>query len=120
MAHERVDEEAVYKCVGRPQPSLVKEILDILLSDSVEMAYDKLNTIRSEHFFALADILDDTVALVAGMEMVPKAASMLMDRMARIETHLATGCSEKIQTLAMISAFVTARDMMFTGDTMEE
>jgi hypothetical protein len=40
MAHAKVDEEAVYKCVGRPQPALVKQILDILLSDSVESAYD--------------------------------------------------------------------------------
>jgi len=119
MAHAQVDEEAVYKCVGRPQPALVKEILNILLSDSVESAYDKMNTIRSEHFFALADILDDLVALVVGMEMSPKAAAMLMERMARIETHLAAGCSEKIQTLGLISAFVNARDMLFGGDETE-
>jgi len=78
-----------------------------------------MNTIRSEHFFALADILDDLVALVVGMEMAPKPASMLIEKIARIETHLAAGCSEKIQTLGLISAFVNARDMLFTGDETE-
>jgi len=56
MAHEKVDEEAVYKCVGRPQPALVKEILNILLSETVEAAYDS-ESISTPSLYELSNLI---------------------------------------------------------------
>ncbi len=64
----------------------------------------------------MADVLDDLLDAVMKVEMSQKAVALLMDRMAGIEANLAAGCSEKIQVLALISAFIQARGLMFGDD----
>ena len=137
MSSKSVNEEVVYKCVGQPQPIIIKEIFHTLLDKQLREAYIgnvqlltlithacqtgtmiwkviycsiELSNVRLNHGLALADILEDLLNLVLTLDMPPEPSTILLDRMAIIESRLAVGCSEKIQSLALISAFIEARE----------
>jgi len=110
MSTDRVTEEAVYKCVGQPQPAVIKEIFHILLDKPLRDAYTEICNARLTHGLALSDILEELLDLVSPLDLPAEPAAIILDKMAKIESRLAVGCSEKIQTMALISAFIEARE----------
>ncbi|KAI1723839.1 ATPase family associated with various cellular activities (AAA) domain-containing protein [Ditylenchus destructor] len=113
LAFEEVNEETVYQCVGQAPPSVIKNILQILLDESFEKACEKLNELSLQHGIALADTLDEILELILGLDMPQNVAALLMDRIAQIEHRLSSGCSEKIQWLSLISAFTDSKVVLF-------
>uniref|UniRef100_A0A915E2N0 AAA+ ATPase domain-containing protein n=1 Tax=Ditylenchus dipsaci TaxID=166011 RepID=A0A915E2N0_9BILA len=85
----------------------------IQFTSAFETAYEKLNEQCQQHGIALADILDELLELITGIDMPQNVASLLMDKISQIETRLASGCSEKIQLLALISAFTDSKELLF-------
>ena len=108
-----IDEGAVYRCVGYPHPSVVNDIFRLLLNNRIEVAAKKLSKIRIDNGIALADILDGLLDLVKEVDFPNKVLELLFHRLALIEQRLAIGCSEKMQSLALISAFIQARELAF-------
>lgn len=49
------------------------------------------------------------------MDFPQESAAIIYDKIARIEARLAAGCSEKIQTLALVATFIQARDTVFNS-----
>ncbi|CAG9534700.1 unnamed protein product [Cercopithifilaria johnstoni] len=109
MAFKTVDERNVYQCVGYPLPTDVEKIVRILLNDSIEDAYTKIEEIRSERAFALSDILNSMHDFIFRLIIPPELLSRLMISMADIEYHLSQGCSDRLQLGALIGAFIRAR-----------
>lgn len=62
---------------------------------------------------ALADILDDFLDLLIQIDMPKNVCAYLLDMLAQIESRLASGSSEKIQLLAIISAFTHSKALLF-------
>ena len=56
MAHGQVTLEYAYLCTGNPPPAMVESILQTLLSESLPVAYEKLQSLLLEQGFALVDI----------------------------------------------------------------
>ncbi|VDK78552.1 unnamed protein product [Litomosoides sigmodontis] len=109
MAFKTVDERSVYQCVGYPLPNDVDKIVRILLNDSIEDAYTKIEEIRSERAFALSDILNSMHNFIFRLVIPPELLSRLMICMADIEYHLSQGCSDRLQLGALIGAFIGVR-----------
>uniref|UniRef100_A0A0R3RYU3 Activator 1 subunit 5 n=1 Tax=Elaeophora elaphi TaxID=1147741 RepID=A0A0R3RYU3_9BILA len=110
MAFKIVNERNVYQCVGYPLPSDVEKIVRILLNDSIEDAYTKIEEIRRERAFALSDILNSMHDFIFRLDIPSKLLSQLMICMADIEYHLSQGCSDRLQLGALIGAFINARN----------
>ncbi|KAI3415949.1 hypothetical protein GPALN_005510 [Globodera pallida] len=112
-APAEIDEDSVYKCVGYPHPNVVKDIFRVLLDNSIEITYKKLSNLRLSHGVALADLLEELIELLRPLDLPDEVFCLLCDRLAHIEQRLAVGCSEKLQSLALISAFFEARKLAF-------
>jgi len=58
------------------------------------------------------------------MDLPNDVLALLYDKMSQIEQRLAIGCSEKLQSYALISAFFQARELAFekpsTATTSQE
>ncbi|VIO90953.1 conserved hypothetical protein [Brugia malayi] len=110
MAFKTVDEPNVYRCVGYPLPTDVEKIVKILLNDSIEDAYTKIEEIRTERAFALSDILNSMHEFIFRLVVPPELLSRLLICMADIEYHLSQGCSDRLQLGALIGAFINTRN----------
>lgn len=65
----------------------------------------------------MADIFDEFLELMLLIDLPKGVCAYLMSNLAEIETRLASGCSEKTQLLALISAFTNSKNILF--DTFE-
>lgn len=72
-----------------------------------------MSEICLQHGIAIADILDEFLQMIISIDMPQNVAALLMDKLAAIENRLASGCSEKIQLLSLISAFTKSRELLF-------
>uniref|UniRef100_A0A914M2L4 AAA+ ATPase domain-containing protein n=1 Tax=Meloidogyne incognita TaxID=6306 RepID=A0A914M2L4_MELIC len=113
LATDVINEKGVYSCVGYPRPNVVEKILRILLDSTIEVANQKLSEMRLRHSVALMDILDELTDKISKMDGTPKLLQILYDGLSAIEQRLSAGCSERIQSLALISVFIQARGMEF-------
>ncbi|MCP9258560.1 Replication factor C subunit 5 [Dirofilaria immitis] len=107
MAFKTVDERSVYQCVGYPLPADVEKIVRILLNDTMEDAYTKIEEIRNERAFALSDILNSMHDFIFRLVIPSELLSRLIICMADIEYHLSLGCSDRLQLAALIGALST-------------
>uniref|UniRef100_F1L473 Activator 1 subunit 5 n=1 Tax=Ascaris suum TaxID=6253 RepID=F1L473_ASCSU len=112
MAFPKIDEESVYLCVGQPLPSVIEDIVRILLNDSFEDAFTKIEGIRCLHAFALSDILASMQDAVYQLDIPSDVTCLLIAQMAQIEYRLARGCTDRMQLAALIAAFVEARSAL--------
>ncbi|KAM3724612.1 Replication factor C subunit [Dirofilaria immitis] len=110
MAFKTVDERSVYQCVGYPLPADVEKIVRILLNDTMEDAYTKIEEIRNERAFALSDILNSMHDFIFRLVIPSELLSRLIICMADIEYHLSLGCSDRLQLAALIGAFINTRN----------
>ncbi|VDN04772.1 unnamed protein product [Thelazia callipaeda] len=104
MAFKIVDEKTVYQCVGYPLPRDVENIVRILLNDSMENAFIKIEQIRNERLFALSDILSSIHDFVLRLDIPSQFLCRLVVAMADIEYRLSQGCSDRLQLGALIGS----------------
>ncbi|CAL1272481.1 unnamed protein product [Larinioides sclopetarius] len=113
LAFDVVNEENVYACVGHPLKSDMEKIVNWLLNDDFMPAFKNINELKILKGLALQDILTQVHLFVHRIDDLPDDVKIhLLEKMADIENHLASGTSEKIQLSALISAFQVARDMV--------
>lgn len=117
MAFKNVTEDNVYTCVGHPLKKDIENIIYWLLNDEeFKVTYEKLNKLKMNKGLALEDILTQVHLFVQRVELPPRVISQLIVKMASIEERLAQGCTEKIQTAALIAAFRIARNQVTLDD----
>jgi hypothetical protein len=78
-----------------------------------------INNIRVTHGIALSDLLEPLLDHTTPFNLKPDCAAIICDKISNIEARLANGGSEKLQTLALIAAFTTARDLAFRNENLE-
>ncbi|KAE9552288.1 hypothetical protein FO519_004505 [Halicephalobus sp. NKZ332] len=110
LAFDVVNEDAVYACVGQPQPQEIRKILRLMLDGTFETAYEGLNGMRINNGTAVTDVVDNLLDHVMQLDMDAQILCPLVDRMAKIQARLAHGSSEKSQLLALVSAFTLMRE----------
>ncbi|KAI9028653.1 P-loop containing nucleoside triphosphate hydrolase protein [Hyaloraphidium curvatum] len=110
-AYGTVGEREVYMCTGNPLPEDIQRIIEWMMGDEISLAYSRIQNLKVERGYALADILTEVHEFVHGLEMPPNCRVFVLDRMAEIEHRLNTGCTEKIQLGALIGAFSIATDL---------
>ncbi|KAI6649153.1 Replication factor C subunit 5 [Oopsacas minuta] len=110
LAHESVDQSAVYSCTGQPQPIEIEGIVSSMLNDTFCHCLNHLSQVRSDRGLALSDILTESHLLLLKIEMPDKIKAKLIGRLSDIEYATSGGGNEKLQLSGMIGAFQEARD----------
>lgn len=117
MAFKNVTEDNVYTCVGHPLKKDIDNIVYWLLNDeSFKETYLKINKLKLDKGLALEDILTQVHLFIQRIELPPRVISQLIIKMGNIEERLAQGCTEKIQTSALVAAFRFARNQVSVDD----
>ncbi|XP_014210070.1 replication factor C subunit 5 [Copidosoma floridanum] len=111
LAFGCVNEENVYACVGHPLPNDIKNIVNWLLNESYEFAYNKVQDLKTRKGLALQDILTELQGLVNKIEFPDDVLIELIIRMAEIEKRVISGCNEAVQLNALVSAFQKPREI---------
>ncbi|KAI9221513.1 replication factor C subunit 5 [Blastocladiella britannica] len=110
-AFGRLDEHAVYATTGGPLPSDVARAVEWAVNEDFTVAVQHLAALRVEKGYALQDLLSEMFLFVRRMEMSNASKLVIYDALADIEYKMAQGCSEKIQTGALIGAFKLAVEL---------
>lgn len=112
MSSEEVNESAVYNTSGAPLPGDVIAILDLLMNQSFQTAFEGITKMCSTKGYALADILSDLTFSIAGLNLNGEALACILDGMSSVEHRLAFGTDEKLQTASLVGVFVKARQSL--------
>lgn len=90
-------------CIAAPPPEAIEKIAQTLLSTrDVTSCLSTINTLKTAHGLALADIITALAETLATTEVKPEAMIRWLDGLAEIEYRLAGGGSEAIQTGAVV------------------
>lgn len=109
-AFSRVDENAVYTCVGHPLKNDIMNIVKWLLNDDFVTTYRRIQELKVEKGLALQDILTEVHTFLHRIELPSDTLIELLIKLSDIEYRLSAGTSEKLQLSALISAFHIARN----------
>lgn len=129
LAFDVVNEKNVYACVGQPNPEIIKRILKILLTETIEQAiereifsqpapviftFSEISQIQVDHAISVADILENITDHVLALKFHNENISaVLIERLSETQKRIKNGCSEGLQLNALVSAFVLAREEIF-------
>ena len=110
MAHDEVDEAAVYATTGDPEPAVIDSIFHSLLNDEFAECNGKIKGMRVARGFALVDIVSAVHLKLLELDAPDAALQQLFEKLADVEYRLSFGTSELLQTSAVVGAFSTMRD----------
>jgi replication factor C subunit 3/5 len=107
-----ITEDQVYDCTGNPSPADVHQILQWLLNESFESAFDKINQMKVDKGYALQDILTNVAKFSTRLAFDDDVSITLFKKLSDIEYRLASGANERIQSSALVGAFQVVREQV--------
>jgi len=106
-----VTERTVYLVTGKPIPSDIEHILDLLLNSPCKEAFDGITLMQTEKGLSLTDIVSMLHLLVARCSFPPQVMMFVLSKLADVEYRLSQGTSEKAQLGSLVGIFQIAADM---------
>ncbi|XP_011494721.1 PREDICTED: replication factor C subunit 5 isoform X1 [Ceratosolen solmsi marchali] len=114
LAFGCVNEVNVYSCVAHPLPIDIKNIINWLLNESYEFAYNKIQDLKTKKGLALQDILTEIQVFVNKIEFPDDILIDLIIKMAEIEKRVISGCNEAVQLNSLVATFQKPREMQIS------
>jgi len=112
MAFDEVNEDNVYTCVGHPLKSDIAHMVNWMLNESFQTAYQNITDLKTAKGLSLQDILTEVHIYVHRIDLPQKIRIHLLIKLSELENRLLLGASEKIQLGSLLSAFQITRDMV--------
>lgn len=113
LAYRDVTEDNVYTCVGHPLRSDIQFIMNCLLNENdFSACFQKIQDLKIAKGLALGDILTEIHTIIQRAKFPPEVLIELLIKMADSEMRLASGCSERIELAALISAFQLCKEQI--------
>ena len=112
LAYDVVDENTVYACTGKPLPSDVKRVLDVLLNSGFKEATMVIGNIMVDKGISLSDLVTNLHDLVLLLQCPPDVLKFILSKMSDVEYRLAADANERVQLGALIGIFQIAADMI--------
>lgn len=104
-----IDAQIVYDFTGSPSPAFLDKIMDILLNESIETAYQSIFTSLREMGIALEAILKNIYMKVIERRIPSEQLAFLVNRLGDIEYRLSIGCQESMALGSLVGAFMEIR-----------
>ncbi len=102
-----VDEESVYKVLGRAKPQDVAEILSLALSNKFIEARDKLRTMLIEYGISGQDVLKQIHSEIFRMELPEKERIEIAEALGEVDFRVSQGADEEVQLSALLAKIVS-------------
>lgn len=116
-AHNKiVDEDNVYACTMLPNPKHMQSLLYDLLNCDFDACYTKLNVMRIEHGYSLADILQSISELFASINLPNNIQIYAFDKLSQLESCISAGGNEAIYAGGLVGIFQLVRGIASNGD----
>ncbi|RHZ30884.1 hypothetical protein DYB31_016261, partial [Aphanomyces astaci] len=112
MAHDVVNETNVYLCTGNPLPSDMVAMCNWLWTESFEACVRQCLNLQKLKGYATMDLLQQVYLNANELELPPHARMYIYDQLAHLEHRLATGTSETLQLISLVSIFIAARKLI--------
>jgi replication factor C subunit 3/5 len=109
LAAPVIDEATVYACAGYPLPDEIRDQVQALMNQPIEMTVEGLEALMVDRGLALLDVVRELHRQVVLLELPGAVLANIIDNLAQIEKRLADGCSEQIQAVAIAAAFQVLR-----------
>jgi len=107
-----VTRNSVYLTTGQPLPEDIDSIYSTLLNQNFQASINYVEMMRNEKGYSLPDILTGLFEVSIEAQLPKEARQRLMPILADIEHRLSKGASERVQSGAVVAAFVAARENM--------
>lgn len=112
LAYKEIPLDKIYEVTGRPSPSDIQSIYDVLMRLDYNSALKHINELKARKSLSLDDIVRDVHIQAMNTQMPDEMKMFLINRLSEIEYRLAQGCNEKAQCGSLIGAFVQIRNTM--------
>nr|CCA21065.1 replication factor C subunit 5 putative [Albugo laibachii Nc14] len=119
LAYATVNEENVYLCTGNPVPEDIAAICHSLWNDSFAEAVSKCQAIQMTKGYATTDIMKEVYHNTTEVDLPAKCQHFIYDELAKLEHRLATGASEKLQLISLVSIYFMARGLLASDGTSD-
>lgn len=106
-----VNERNVYVVTGKPVPSDIERILDLLLNSPCKESFDSIMALQADKGLSLTDIVSMLHLLVARCSFPPQVMMFVLSKLSELEYRLSQGTNEKTQLGALVGIFQLAADM---------
>ncbi|GBF90937.1 replication factor C subunit 5 [Raphidocelis subcapitata] len=111
MAFDCVDGDAVYLCTGNPMPRDIEAVVNWLLNEEFNDAFQRILQLQVDKGVALVDVVRELHPWLFNIEALPTDVRItLCEKLADIEHRLAYGTNERLQLGSLVAAFSLARD----------
>ena len=105
-----VEADGVYATTGQPRPGDIEAIAGMLLNLPFAEAVEQVSATKTARGLALGDICKLLCEYVFRLHMPPAARADLVSDLADVEHRLAYVTGERLQLLALVGAFVKAKE----------
>ena len=112
MAFDEVNEDNVYTCVGHPLKSDIANMVNWMLNESYNSAYENILKLKTLKGLSLQDIVTEVHLFIHRLDLPQNIRLHLIVKLAELELRLLGGASEKIQLGSLVSAFQITREMV--------
>ena len=103
----------IYDCIASPHPSDIALILSTLLETTdVVSCLNTINTLKANRGLALADILTALGEELVRLEVPAQTRVIWVEGLAEVESRLAGGGSESVQTGGMVGVVRNGCEVM--------
>jgi replication factor C subunit 3/5 len=109
LAAPVVEEATVYVCAGYPLPDEIRDQVQAVMNQPIEMTVHGLEALMVDRGLALLDVVRELHRQVVLLELPGAVLANIIDSLAQIEKRLADGCSERIRAVAVAAAFQVLR-----------
>ena len=112
MSFGSIEGDFVYQTTGQPLPADIQSILQTLLNENTQTAYNKILDLKTRKGLALDSILREVHQYVLRVDMGKDELVLIqmISNLADIEKNLANGTSERLQLGGLVAAFQLARN----------
>eukprot|EP01083_Nonionella_stella_P046865 125491_1 len=110
VGYSVTNEINAHLCTATPLSSDTKKILDSLLNEPFQAAYQKIFDYQTENGIALVDILTHLHPLVLRVALPPAVFMYLLSQLADLEYRLSNACDPNVQLASLVGAFRIARE----------
>lgn len=112
IVRDLITEITIYECIASPQPAVIIKIRDELLkSTDVTHCLNTINTLKTQHGLALADIITALSEELMKLNVKPQTMISWLDGLAEVEYRLSGGGGEMVQTGAMVGVVRTGCEL---------
>jgi len=107
-SRKKIDEESVFRVIGKAKPQDINELLSLCLDNKFIEARNKLRIMLIEYGISGQDILKQLHSEIFQIEIPEKSGIEIVESLGEVDFRLAQGADEEVQLSALLARISSA------------